>query len=270
MLPKIIQLIFEKEVRSTQDAIIPLLQKNPQMGIFLVAETQNSGRGRKDRDWESPLGGLWGTLGLPLTSKPNIIQFRFLHYIVALTICKVIKRLYGISTQMKWPNDVGIIQKEQKGRVFRKLGGILIELLTISQTNVILFGIGINANNSAQDFPENLQTSAISIKDILQKRISMVELARELKNELILQIMRCLTTDFSDMVAKSILDAINGLLINIDEKMKSKDGKEYICQGISKEGKLKLYDQYVRWDLDIGEATGISLILNEGKITRNS
>jgi len=118
-----------------------------------LAEEQTNGRGRLGRDWSSPHeGGRWMSLvlqpELPAQTCP------MLTIVAALAVNSAIREQTGLSSFIKWPNDI-IIEG-------RKVCGILTEMAGLSQgIPDIVTGIGINANRS--EFPEEVRDSATSL-----------------------------------------------------------------------------------------------------------
>ncbi|MCK4718751.1 MAG: bifunctional biotin--[acetyl-CoA-carboxylase] synthetase/biotin operon repressor, partial [Thermoplasmata archaeon] len=54
--------LYRESVDSTNQALLGLAEKGAQEGTVLVAETQKRGKGRLERHWSSPPGGLWFSL----------------------------------------------------------------------------------------------------------------------------------------------------------------------------------------------------------------
>jgi len=112
------------EIGSTQDEARRLLEEGrATKGHVVIAKRQTAGRGRFGRLWVSPKGGFYATFILPKLTHPSIR--------VGLAFRDALRRL-GISTQLKWPNDLLIGEK--------KLGGILVE----EACGLHLAGVGIN------------------------------------------------------------------------------------------------------------------------------
>ena len=63
-------ILFLREVGSTNDLAKELAGYGAVEGTVVVAETQISGRGRLDREWISPKGGLWFSVILRPELKP--------------------------------------------------------------------------------------------------------------------------------------------------------------------------------------------------------
>ncbi len=104
----------------------------------VCARRQTSGRGRLQRSWLD-LGGdnLYMTIVLKPCSE-SLNYFQNLTQYLSVTLCKLLET-YGLTPQIKWPNDVLINGK--------KIAGILSE--AVFQGNAmkgIVLGIGVNLN----------------------------------------------------------------------------------------------------------------------------
>lgn len=118
-------------------------------GTAVVAGEQTAGRGRvRGRDWQAGPGeGLLFTLVCRKEDVPAPLSS--LPIRMALAVCKMLKRRFGLSSRIKWPNDVLIDGK--------KVGGILCE----STGEKIYCGVGLNVKQ--ESFPEDMRTPATSI-----------------------------------------------------------------------------------------------------------
>lgn len=97
--------------------------------VFL-ATVQTAGRGRHDRQWASPAGGLWSTL--LITPEASGAQLPRLTLGMAVAVVGALAEI-GVEAAIKWPNDV-LIGGE-------KLAGILTEY-TDPWARI---GVGLNA-----------------------------------------------------------------------------------------------------------------------------
>ena len=105
---------------------------------LVVAEYQSAGRGRRGRQWVSPIASnLYWSLGWK-TQLP-VQQLGGLSLVVGLAIVNALKQLGVKDVEVKWPNDI-----RYQGR---KLGGILVELSgdMVGGLNVII-GVGLNVH----------------------------------------------------------------------------------------------------------------------------
>jgi BirA family biotin operon repressor/biotin-[acetyl-CoA-carboxylase] ligase len=143
------------EVDSTQNIAHGLVRQGEAEGTLVLAEQQNAGRGRMGRNWFSPKGkGIWMSLIL----KPTIaMQFTpQLTLLAAVALCRAIQAYVPHQVGIKWPNDLLI-----RGR---KVSGILLESSAEDERlNYVIVGMGISANLTAEDYPEELRLKATSL-----------------------------------------------------------------------------------------------------------
>jgi BirA family biotin operon repressor/biotin-[acetyl-CoA-carboxylase] ligase len=147
------------EIGSTMDAARELAKKGVGEGTIVIAEAQTRGRGRLSREWLSPEGGIYFTLilrpGISPAYAPRI------NLMASIAVAATIRKLFGLKTELKWPNDVLI-----EGR---KVCGILAEMdAEMDVVNFVNVGIGINANTSIPQF----EKTVTSLKGALGREIS--------------------------------------------------------------------------------------------------
>ena len=144
---------------STMDIARELARKGCPDFTVVIAETQTSGRGRMDRSWWSPEGGLYFTLVM----RPRIpsVMSPLVNFCAAFVLARSLQEFCDVEARVKWPNDV-LIQG-------RKVSGMLSEMEAAGdQVSFVNIGIGINMNN---ELPPDLP-SATSIKNISGKTCS--------------------------------------------------------------------------------------------------
>jgi len=153
---------FFRELTSTNDMAKELAKKGAREGTVILAETQTRGRGRLDREWFSPIGGLWFSIILrPKVSPKDAPKLTLM---MSVVVAKIVNKLFDLEAEIKWPNDVLV-----KGK---KVCGILIETNTKGDAlNFTVAGVGINANLSLHDFPANLRDSSTTLKEELKREI---------------------------------------------------------------------------------------------------
>ena len=138
-------------------------------GTVILADEMGQSKGRFNRAWHAPQGGLWMTLVMVNTLLP---ESSLLVPMAAGVSCCEVLRHYGIAAHIKWVNDVLSGGK--------KISGILTETFRGSGFNeeYVLIGIGINVNNDK--FPAELSGQATSVKSCLKKEVDVTELAARL------------------------------------------------------------------------------------------
>lgn len=124
-------------------------------GTVVLADELIGGKGRFQRIWHAPPGGIWMTVVLVNTLLPEVS--RLLPLAAGVAACETVGQ-FGISAQLKWVNDVLVSGK--------KVAGILVESLIgrKSGEEYVLIGVGLNVNNG--DFPVELRPLACSMKEI--------------------------------------------------------------------------------------------------------
>ena len=159
---------FLKEVNSTNLWAKRLARLGAQEGTITIAETQSSGRGRLDRRWYSPVGGLW--FSVVLRPKIHASQVSQLTVMAALSVMQTLRHLYGLEAEAKWPNDVLVNR--------RKICGILGEANSeANRLSFVIMGIGVNANFEVyKALPESIAASATSLETEIGHKVRLEQL----------------------------------------------------------------------------------------------
>lgn len=163
---------FEEEVTSTQKIALRLAYEGAKEGTLVIAEQQTAGRGRMDRKWFSPKGtGIWMSLILRPPIPPQ--KAPQLTLLTAVAIAQAIQEKANIVPDIKWPNDILINGK--------KCVGILTELQADpDRIHSVIIGIGINVNQTMEQFPEEIRTIATSLAIEKGERIQRAQLVQEI------------------------------------------------------------------------------------------
>ncbi len=120
--------------------------------ILVLADRQTGGRGRLDREWSSPSGGLWCSL-LFRPDRP-VARMPLLTLAAAVATTRAV-RTVGVDAGIKWPNDLLVDG--------RKLAGILTESGGERRREPwVVVGIGVNANVARTALPEG----ATSLREV--------------------------------------------------------------------------------------------------------
>jgi len=162
-------IIVLEQTDSTNDAILQVGSPNSNEGLVLFAEHQTEGRGQRGNRWESAAGkGLWFSILL----RPNIKlndSARVTIWAIE-TISDVIKREFSLEPAIKLPNDIQLCG--------RKVAGVLVEMRAQQKApHLAIVGIGINVNQSLQDFPPGLQSRAMSLATALHRPVNRQQFA---------------------------------------------------------------------------------------------
>lgn len=157
-----IQILRFKTLQSTNDMAAFLAQNSAKEGTIVIAEKQSAGRGRNERFWCSPQGGLWFSLILRPKIDPKYIPQVTL--LAGVVVAKVLRKLYETdSIMIKWPNDLLVCGK--------KICGILSEMRLDENGNIdyVVLGIGINVKINKNFFPQCLKDIADSLNENFRK-----------------------------------------------------------------------------------------------------
>jgi len=165
-----------QQTTSTNDVIEKLARDGVKEGAVVFAESQTKGRGRLGRKWISPAKkGLWFSILLRPVLRPQ--ELTQLTVASGTALRRGIQAYTGLRPEIKWPNDILVGGK--------KVAGILTELSgELDHVRYVILGIGVDVNQSANEFPLELRKIATSLKAELGKPISRAELAVELLREL--------------------------------------------------------------------------------------
>jgi BirA family transcriptional regulator, biotin operon repressor / biotin---[acetyl-CoA-carboxylase] ligase len=125
-----------------------------QEGAVVYAENQTSGKGRYGRLWFSDADSL--TFSLLIRPRMELLQLPWIALFAAVSITRALHSMEVVAA-IKWPNDI-----ELDGR---KIGGILVEN-TVKSDGIIetIIGIGLNVNQSVDDFPSEIRRRATSLR----------------------------------------------------------------------------------------------------------
>ena len=119
----------------------------------LQAGEQSGGRGRQNKTFFSPKGGVYFSAAFPLAGDETHVSF--LTLLAGLAVCRALESAYPADYKIKWPNDIYLRGK--------KLCGILTELVSANGRNTAVVGVGINADIKKEAFPPALSDTMTSL-----------------------------------------------------------------------------------------------------------
>lgn len=163
-----------EETRSTNTLLTQDALAGAPHRTVLCADYQHAGRGRRGREWQSPLGG-----GLAFSVlwrfERGMDQLAGLSIAVGLALARALARHCPLPVKLKWPNDV------LAG--YRKLAGILVEVQgELSGPSFAVIGIGINEHLPDRQRQE-IDQAVIDLAE-MGVRISRAELLHAILSEL--------------------------------------------------------------------------------------
>ncbi|MCR4669984.1 MAG: biotin--[acetyl-CoA-carboxylase] ligase [Saccharofermentans sp.] len=165
-------------VDSTNNKLKTMEHEGAPSGSIVIADYQESGKGRRGRSFVSPKGsGIY--LSYLLRPECTADEISQLTAFTAVAVSRSLEKACGIEPQIKWVNDILV-----NGR---KLVGILTELSVESESGSItgcVIGIGINVNLDLEDFPQDLRSKATSLSLVKNGPVKRAPVIKELISEL--------------------------------------------------------------------------------------
>jgi BirA family biotin operon repressor/biotin-[acetyl-CoA-carboxylase] ligase len=143
-----VRLSAHDQLDSTNAEALRLMRQGERGPLWITAERQSAGRGRRGRSWSSLAGNLHASLLLadpgPVESWPQM------SFVAALAAHDAVAELAPETKsvlQLKWPNDLLLSGA--------KFAGILIEGEGTEEAGGVAIGVGINcaAHPGATDYP---------------------------------------------------------------------------------------------------------------------
>ena len=140
------RLIVRDEVGSTMEEARRALDQGEPGRLWIVARSQNAGRGRHGRHWGSPPGNLYASLLLTDPCEPALAPQ--LGFVVGLALHDAATRLLGPAAsglRLKWPNDLLLDRA--------KTSGLLLEGESRAGRFNVIVGCGVNITSCPPDTP---------------------------------------------------------------------------------------------------------------------
>ncbi|MBR1391559.1 MAG: biotin--[Lachnospiraceae bacterium] len=221
------RICYFDEIDSTNSRASQLAEEGALHGTLVVADHQNSGRGRRGRSWSSPSQtGIFMTLLLRPDIEPA--NASMLTLLAALAVARGIEKNTGLTVQIKWPNDIVINGK--------KVCGILTEMnAQMDYVNHIIIGIGINVHNT--EFPDEIVQTATSIYLESGRHVQRAELIEAIWEEF----EACYEGFLETQDLSSVLKEYDQYLVNRGKRVCVLDPKgtfEGVAEGITERGEL--------------------------------
>src|SRR5712692_3600029 len=127
------RLVAHEVLGSTNAEALSLARQGERGPLWITAERQSAGRGRRGRSWVSAPGNLYASLLLTDPAPPE--HWPELSFVAALALHDAVGgRIPGLAARLvlKWPNDLLIDRN--------KFAGILVE----GEGAAVAIGIGVN------------------------------------------------------------------------------------------------------------------------------
>jgi len=234
------KITLEDELESTNVRAKELARQGGTHGQVVLAKRQSSGRGRLQRQWESPRGGLWMSVIL----RPNLSLADASKITLAASVAVVdtFDELFSVRLGIKWPNDL----------IFNglKIAGILGEVVGEWNTvQTLILGIGINVNFPREQLSPLLQ--ATTLFEILRDNVDLNILVATLLKHLDKQVIALEKKAFEELRVRWL-----GSAVSLGEEVRILRGEQLIqgiFKGITIDGALLLETEEGEKSFSAGE-----------------
>lgn len=205
----------------------------------VISQHQTAGKGRIGREWKDDTGSL--LFSILLKEKLDEKRIHLLPLLCGTCLYEVLEK-YGISSSIKWPNDVLIGGK--------KCAGILLESIFETKLEALVIGIGINVNSSS--FDGELKDKATSLFLSTRKKFDM--------ERFFLDYLQCFFSGYEKYLKKddgflAILrkhSYLEGKTVLLDYYH---ENRSCLVLGINDDGSLKVKEKDRVYSVFSGEAT---------------
>ncbi|MDR0839938.1 MAG: biotin--[acetyl-CoA-carboxylase] ligase [Christensenellaceae bacterium] len=172
-----LQLVLPKRVDSTTTLLWKMALENAPHGTVVLADKQEAGKGRYDRRFFSPEGGLYLSilLRLPVTAA----QSASLTIAACVGVCRAVERMCGVRCEIKWVNDVFLNDKKICGILTKAAVGMETALLECA-----VVGVGLNFIAPKGGYPPEIKDIAGSLYPYGGAPITRSRMAAALIDEL--------------------------------------------------------------------------------------
>ena len=197
--------------------------------VVIMAKSQTQGRGRYERSFLSPKGGLYMSY-----ISPAIDGFPMWSVTSAVAVTRVLSIL-NIESTIKWPNDVKVGGK--------KICGILPESVVTDKRYVVI-GIGVNVNTDLEDL-EEVKDIATSVYAVTGKKISVKKFFKLLVKEL--------HSIFTIEDSQAVLDEYIKKCETLSKEVVTQDGFIGVATNITEDGSLVVKGENEMKNINWGE-----------------
>ena len=166
---------YYTRLESTNSEAWELIREGAKSGTLVVTDNQFKGKGREDRVWSSaPDKGI--TFSLVLFTELEAKLSGWFPILTGVAVHKALSSFHSIP-MLKWPNDLILGGK--------KVGGILCESkVKHNRLHKVVIGVGLNVNETIEDFDVDLRSSATSMHIHASKFYQRERVLAEILNNL--------------------------------------------------------------------------------------
>ncbi|MFT3761314.1 MAG: bifunctional biotin--[acetyl-CoA-carboxylase] ligase/biotin operon repressor BirA [Pseudoxanthomonas sp.] len=205
----------------------------------LLAERQTGGRGRRGREWASPLAAhLY--LSLARQFSGGLARLGGLSLVAGVAAAEALQEAGFGDVRLKWPNDLVVAAPDA---ALRKLGGLLVEIgggAVVSCTAdpaPAVIGIGVNVRMPAA-FAARIDQPWIDLQALSPRPVSRNLIAAALLSKLLPALERFDAEGLAPFAARyAALDALAGREVAVHAAEGVRHG---VAAGIAEDGALRV------------------------------
>lgn len=263
-LPDNLKIIVYDTVTSTNDLAKEYSVEHPNDEVVITADCQTKGKGRRGRSFYSPeKTGMY--MSFLLHPNADISKVTHLTCVMAAALCNAIEETTGISTDIKWVNDVYYKNK--------KISGILTEgqtSLEDGHLSYVVIGVGVNLFMPSGGFPDDIKDKAGALLDSDCEIRSASDSDIGIRNRLYAAIIRNFFKYYNDPDEKSYISEYKRRsmligsrirIINYNDSIKGTNREYAFVTGIDDECHLLVeFDDGSTAELSNGEVSVVKQI----------
>ena len=224
---------YFEEIDSTQNFAQQIALNKNENGTIVIAEKQTDGKGRLERKWTSPKGGIW--FSLIIHPEFNVSNSTIVPIAGAVALAKSIKSVLDVDVSVKWPNDITLNGK--------KVAGMLVDA-SVQANNIdyLILGVGINFDIDSKKLEKKLSKSSNFYGVSSLRKKDDITPPKLLLKEFLVQFEKTLVQLNKGEKSKIIKEWMKKA-DKLDKKIiiKTSNGKiSGIFQGIDNDGALKI------------------------------
>ncbi len=130
-------IVARDRVRSTNALAKELAREVGAVSGVFVADEQTGGRGRGERVWASPPGGIYVSILFALDAPDDPVRLGLVPIAAGVAAAEALREVSGTPVSLRWPNDLD----GARGKV----GGVLVEAgFAPGRPELAVAGFGIN------------------------------------------------------------------------------------------------------------------------------
>jgi len=217
------------EIDSTNAFLLEAAKQPNVSGHVCIAESQRAGRGRRGRQWVSPLGG---NLYLSLLRRfpAGAASLGGLSLAMAVAVMRALHKVGLNSARLKWPNDILV-----EGQ---KLAGILLELSgEATGSCAVVIGLGLNIRTPSAEMSA-VKQPWIDLESALGRTVSRNALAAGLVTQMVDAVQQFEQDGLASFMAEwAQWDVLAGKPVTLDLPAGPLQG---IARGVDERGALLL------------------------------